>query len=150
KSICVPPYGKNLKNRFGDLCTEAITLHMRFPYSVVCGLFTMPEDANVDRTPQRKISTFQRASMLFGTISGRANYESPGERFEDITMMLFRPLRDDDIEPWVRLYAATSRPELREVGETEYFAGIRDVYNVRNPHAQVGLPDLETEADDAL
>ena len=29
KSICFEPYGKNLKNRFSDLCTEAVTLHMR-------------------------------------------------------------------------------------------------------------------------
>src|SRR5436190_1375156 len=44
------PYGNNLINRFGDLCTEAITLHMRFPNSVVCALFAMPEEANLDRT----------------------------------------------------------------------------------------------------
>ncbi|MCL4369956.1 MAG: hypothetical protein M1380_03480, partial [Chloroflexi bacterium] len=94
KSICFEPYGKNLKNRFGDLCTEAITLHMRFPYSVVCALFAMPEDANLDRTALRRISTFRRAAMLFGTISGRQDYSSAGERFEDVTMMLFRPVRE--------------------------------------------------------
>ena len=33
KGINFAPFGKNLKNRFADLCTEAITLHMRFPYS---------------------------------------------------------------------------------------------------------------------
>ena len=54
KTINVQPYGKNLKNRFGDLCTEAITLHMRFPYSVVGALFAMPEDANRDRTALSK------------------------------------------------------------------------------------------------
>ncbi len=79
KSICFEPYGKNLKNRFGDLCTEAITLHMRFPYSVVAALFAMPEGSNLDRTPQRRISTFQRAAMLLGTIAGRHDYSSMAE-----------------------------------------------------------------------
>jgi hypothetical protein len=46
KSICFSPYGKNLKNRFGDLLTEAITLHLRFPYSTVCMLFAMPLDSD--------------------------------------------------------------------------------------------------------
>src|SRR5439155_4168786 len=101
------PYGKNLINRFGDLCTEAITLHLRFPYSVVCALFAMPEEANLDRTALRKISTFQRAAMLFGAISGRADYTAPGEKFEDVTMMLFRPLGAGADVPQVRLFNAT-------------------------------------------
>lgn len=42
KSINFEPFGKNLKNRFADLCTEAITLHMRFPYSVLRGLVALP------------------------------------------------------------------------------------------------------------
>jgi len=48
KSINFAPFGKNLKNRFADLCTEAITLHMRFPYSVICALFVFPHGADED------------------------------------------------------------------------------------------------------
>lgn len=131
KSISVPPFGKNLKNRFGDLCTEAITLHMRFPYSVVGALFAMPEDADRDITPGRRISTFQRASILFGTISGRADYASAGERFEDVTMLLFGPMRETGEEPWVRLVSARTREERTEA---EYFLHLRDIYNQCNPH----------------
>jgi hypothetical protein len=65
KSINFAPFGKNLKNRFGDLCTEAITLHMRFPYSVVCMLFAMPMAADQDVTRGRLVSTFMRACKLF-------------------------------------------------------------------------------------
>src|SRR5439155_17728926 len=90
KSISVPPFGKNLKNRFADLCTEAITLHMRFPYSVICALFAFPSPADADVTPGRPISTFRRAMRLLATISGRANYADPGEKFESITLMLFQ------------------------------------------------------------
>ena len=74
KSINFAPFGKNLKNRFADLCTEAITLHMRFPYSVVCALFAFPSAADEDMTEGRLISTFHRAGNLFATISGREEY----------------------------------------------------------------------------
>jgi hypothetical protein len=144
-TICAEPYGKNLKNRFGDLCTEAITLHMRFPYSVVCALFVMPEEANLDVTRLRRISTFQRASMLLGTISDREDYSSAGEKFENVTMMLFRPLREDQTEPWVRLFDSRTRAELTE---QQYFQRLRDIYNVRNPHYQIGVEDLKAEGED--
>lgn len=147
KSICSRPYGKNLKNRFGDLCTEAINLHMRFPYSVVCGLFAMPEEANLDVSRNRPIATFQRARMLFGTITGRADYTSAGEKFEDFIMVLFNPLQPEPApRPWVRLYVAThSLLPPPEITEAEYFERLRDLYNTRNPHAQIGAERLSDE-----
>jgi hypothetical protein len=99
KTINFAPFGKNLKNRFGDLCTEAITLHMRFPYSVVCMLFAFPEGADQDLTAGRRLSTFQRASRLLATISGREEYTDPGEKFENVTLMLFRPVTETDKKP---------------------------------------------------
>lgn len=144
KTICFEPYGKNLKNRFGDLCTEAITLHMRFPYSVICALFAMPYGADLDTTALRRVSTFQRARMLLGTVSGRADYSSPGERFEDITMMLFSPVRNQASSPDVRLFAATPRSEsTEEIPADRYFVRLRDLYNIRNPHAQIGVEVLD-------
>jgi len=91
KSISFAPFGKNLKNRFGDLCTEAITLHMRFPYSVVCALFAFPAACDADIRQRRSLSTFRVATRLFATISGRREYTDPGEKFEDVTMMLYQP-----------------------------------------------------------
>lgn len=145
KTICIPPYGKNLKNRFGDLCTEAITLHMRFPYSVIGALFAMPEDADQDTTALRRMSTFRRASMLFGTISGREEHSSAADKFENVMMMLFGPVRGEQNEPWVRLYLAGSNMELTE---DEYFRRLRDIYNARNPHFQVGVEDLKAPGED--
>jgi hypothetical protein len=140
KSICSPPYGKNLKNRFGDLCTEAINLHMRFPYSVVGGLFAMPEGADLDRSRLRPLSTFQRARMLFGTITGRADYTSAGEKFEDFVMMLFNPVQPAPAPgPWVRLYAASLlAASPGEISEAAYLAHLQDLYNTRNPHRPIG------------
>jgi len=142
KTINAPPFGKNLRNRFADLCTEAITLHMRFPYGVVCALFAFPADADDDVTPGRSVSTFHRAMRLMATIGDREEYTDPGEKFENVTMMLFQPAGDDSRKPWVRLFNA--KGEAR-ISEADYFCLLREVYNRRNPHAPVG----EQEEDDA-
>ena len=134
KSISVPPFGKNLKNRFADLCTEAITLHMRFPYSVVCGLFAFPIMADQDVTPGRKISTFRRAMKLVATISGRDDYTGPGEKFESIAVMLFQPVTATAKTPQVNLFDALTE---KEVAETDYFRGLKDLFNRRNPHVAI-------------
>lgn len=139
KSISVPPFGKNLKNRFADLCTEAITLHMRFPYSVICALFAFPMSADQDVTRGRPISTFRRAMKLLATISGRQDYTGPGEKFEDVTMMLFQPLTADS-QPSVRLFNALTE---REIGEPEYFAHLREIFNLRNPHIAIEEGTIE-------
>jgi hypothetical protein len=119
---------------------------MRFPYAVVCALFAMPDEADADTTALRRISTFQRARMLLSTINGRAEYSSPGEKFEDVTMMLFNPLRGQQSEPRVRLFAATPGSGVpSEIPEHHYFRHRCDLYNARNPHAQIGVEKLEGE-----
>jgi hypothetical protein len=140
KEIVGETWSKNLKNRFGDLCTEAITLHMRFPYSVVCCLFAMPAAADDDAGgggKNRTESTFARATKLLATLSGRDDYTGPGEKFENVTMMLFQPATGGRKKPWVRLIDAATE---REVTEAAYLETLLALYNVRNPHAM-----LETE-----
>lgn len=135
KSINFPKFGKNLKNRFSDLCTEAITLHMRFPYSVVCALFAFPLSADSDSIHPGK-TTFKRAIKLFATISGREEYTSPGEKFENITMMLYEPVSAKQPSPKVvRLIDSESEQEMTE---EEYYQMVRTLYNARNPHAIIG------------
>lgn len=140
KTISFPPFGKNLKNRFGDLLTEAITLHLRFPYSVICMLFAFPLNADEDRTALRKVSTFERARKLFATVSGRRDYTDPGEKFEDVTLLLFEPYSKEKPTPDIRLINALTN-EL--YSEEEYFQRLRRVYNARNPHGLIGEEDLE-------
>jgi len=144
KSINVSPFGKNLKNRFADLCTEAITLHMRFPYSIVCALFAFPLAADEDVTPGRRMSTFRRAMKLLATISGRSNYTDPGEKFEGIALLLFQPLVTGGPPPSVRIFDALSE---REITEEEYFHAMRETFNRRNPHIAIeeGLDPLDDE-----
>lgn len=119
---------KNLKNRFGDLCTEAITLHMRFPYSVVCALFAFPVACD-------------EATRLFATISGRREYTDPGEKFENVTMMLFQPV-SADLLAGARLFDAQTG---EEVPEAMYFENLRSIYNRRNPHALIEILEIESE-----
>lgn len=140
KSINSPPFGKNLKNRFGDLLTEAITLHLRFPYSVVCMLFAFPIASSKDITKARKVSTFERARKLFATVSGREEYTDPGEKFENVTMMLFEPFSGKKRRLSLSLLDAQTGSALTE---KEYFLNLREIYNNRNPHALVGEEDLE-------
>jgi hypothetical protein len=118
---------------------------MRFPYSVICALFAMPEGADLDVTRGRRISTFRRARMLLDTISGRVDHASAPEKFEDITMMLFRPLREGGAEPWVKLYPVAP---AHEISEEQYFKRLRDIFNVRNPHVQVGVEELKAPGED--
>lgn len=142
KSICFAPFGKNLKNRFGDLLTEAITLHLRFPYSVICMLFAFPIASHQDVTKLRYISTFTRAMKLFATVSGRRDYTDPGEKFENVTMMLFEPLTAAAPDGNFQLYDARTE---KLITEEEYIETLRRIYNDRNPHAPIGERDLEDD-----
>ncbi|MEW6568462.1 MAG: hypothetical protein AB1449_09930 [Chloroflexota bacterium] len=142
KTINFAPFGKNLKNRFSDVLSEAITLHMRFPYSVVCALFAFPAAADADVTTGRSISTFRRATKLLGTVAGRDQYTDPGEKFEHIALLLYQPVVGDGEAPWVRITEAGSG---NEYAEQQYFRLLRDIYNRRNPHAPVGETDLRLD-----
>jgi hypothetical protein len=146
KTITAPPYGKNLKNRFYDLCPEGITLHLRFPYSVICALFCLPVAASEDTSAGRRVSTFERARKLLATISGRREYTDPGEKFEHIAMLLFQPVTADaSVKPWVKVIDALAN---RELTEADYFENLRQIYNRRNPHAAVGDDILDLDGDD--
>lgn len=140
-------FSKNVKNRFGDLTTESITLHLRFPFAVVACLYVMPERSRTEKGANMKISTFERAAKLYGTISGRTAYGDPAERFEDVTLMLYRPLTDPNKpeEVWVQLYRAGGT-EVK-LTEPEYFDFVRELYNQRNPHAMIGEAAEPDELD---
>lgn len=140
-------FSKNIKNRFGDLTTESITLHLRFPFAVVACLYAMPERSDADRRGQMRSSTFERAAKLYGTISGRTAYGDPAERFEDVTLMLFRPMTEADPNCWVKLFEAGAK---RQIPEADYFLRLRELYNQRNPHAMVGeFEDGELDYEEA-
>jgi len=93
KSICFPDaktknFQKNLTNRRGDLLAEATTLHQRFPYAVVGGLFLLDRRAAADGTG-RRASTFETAHEFFKTFDGRGTQTNAVERFEVLGIALF-------------------------------------------------------------
>ena len=147
KTISYAPFGKNLKNRFGDLCTEAITLHLRFPYSVVTSLFAFPVSASLDTDKKREVSTFHRAMRLMATIAGRRDYTDPGEKFESVALMLYVPAITGET-PSMRLFDAVTEAEI---SEREYFSRIREAFLKRNPHlelADIVFAELEGEEEE--
>lgn len=151
KVIAAEPYGKNLKNRFGDLCAEATSLHMRQPYSVLGAFFGMPLAAALDVTRTRKRSTFERSIDLLRSIAGRTSVDGSYERFELAVMMLFEP------KGWIkegpRLHEVRVNDSLgskkrsrfrlfdcstgREWTEDELLETVRRIFLERNPHLTI-------------
>jgi hypothetical protein len=100
KSISFPDrrtrnYQKNLTNRRGDLLAEATTLHQRFPYAVIGGLFLFDEGAARDGTDRRP-STFLTAHEYFRAFDRRGSQSNAVEKFEALGIILYRAVEPAD------------------------------------------------------
>lgn len=80
-------FQKNLINRRGDMLMEAVTLHRRFPYGVLCGLFFLDKDAAKDNTPRRR-STFLNAHARLQLFTNRDDPAGREEQFERFYLLL--------------------------------------------------------------
>lgn len=80
-------FQKNLTNRRGDMLFEAMTLHRRFPYSVLGGLMFLDKDAATDLTGQRR-STFENAHLRLKLFTGRDDPAGRDEQFERFFLLL--------------------------------------------------------------
>ena len=74
-------FQKNFTNRRGDMLFEAVTLHRRFPYSTLVGLFVFDEGASEDTTGQRN-STFENAHHGLRLFAGRSEPAGRDEQYE--------------------------------------------------------------------
>lgn len=74
-------FQKNLTNRRSDLLFEAVTLHRRFPYSVLIGVFCLDAGAKTDDTERRK-STFLNAHDRMRLFTGRDDPAAREEQYE--------------------------------------------------------------------
>jgi hypothetical protein len=99
-------YQKNLTNRRGDMLFEAVTLHRRFPYAVLGGLFLFDEGANDDGTASRQ-STFLNAHDRLRLFTGRDDPAGRDEQYE-------------------RLYVGLIRTDPKHLGIDLYLAGEPD------------------------
>jgi hypothetical protein len=74
-------FQKNLTNRRGDMLFEAVTLHRRYPYSVLFGFLWIDQEAKDDHTPRRK-STFLNAHHRMKMFTGRNDPAGRDEQYE--------------------------------------------------------------------
>lgn len=94
KSISFPDprtknYSKNLTNRRGDLLAEATTLHQRFPYAVLGGLFLFDLGASRDGTARRP-GTVTRAHEIFKAFNNRDSRSNAVEKYEHIGIVVYQ------------------------------------------------------------
>ena len=80
-------FQKNLTNRRGDMLFEAVTLHRRFPYAVLGGLFFLDKGAADDHTERRR-STFLNAHTRLRMFTGREDPGGRDEQYERLYLLL--------------------------------------------------------------
>ena len=80
-------FQKNLTNRRGDMLIEAVTLHRRFPYAVLGGLFFLDNEAANDQTNRRR-STFVNAHNRIRLFTGRDDPAGRDEQYEKMYLLL--------------------------------------------------------------
>jgi hypothetical protein len=120
-------YQKNLTNRRGDMLFEAVTLHRRFPYSVLGGFFFFDQGAADDTTETRR-STFLNAHRRFQLFTGRDDPAGRDEQFERLYIALHDP---DPLSPRVRIFLAGKPAE--EIALAAAFEDLIDLVALRNP-----------------
>ena len=120
-------FQKNLTNRRGDMLIEAVTLHRRFPYSVLGALFFLDKDAANDQTAQRR-STFENAHHRLQLFTGRDDPGGRDEQFEAFYLVL---LDTGASTGRIRAYAVGA-PNV-EVPMEEVLDGLVELVAIRNP-----------------
>ena len=80
-------FQKNLTNRRGDMLFEAVTLHRRFPYAVLGGIFFLDKAASEDCTARRR-STFSNAHTRLRLFTGREDPGGRDEQYERLYLVL--------------------------------------------------------------
>lgn len=93
-------YQKNLTNRRGEMLFESVTLHRRFPYSVLAGVLFLDEGAADDQT-ERRDSTFNNAHKRFALFTDR---DDPGGREEQYERFVIALLDANPFQPSIIPY----------------------------------------------
>lgn len=120
-------FQKNLTNRRGDMLFEAVTLHQRFPYAVLVGMFFFDEGAATDGTKGRK-STFLNAHQAFRLFTGRADPAGRDEQYELFYVVLHGP---GEGAPTAQFFAAGD--PVNAVPIDRIFDQIVELVGERNP-----------------
>lgn len=107
KDAATGNYQKNLTNRRDDLLFESVTLHRRFPYAVLLGLFCLDQGAAADEKKKgdklTRRSTFENAHQRLRLFSGRDDPADREEQFEFLAILL---VDNESDPPRVTAYGA--------------------------------------------
>jgi len=120
-------FQKNLPNRRSDMLMEAVTLHRRFPYAVLGGLFFLDKGAETDGTGKRR-STFENAHTRLQLFTGRNHPAGREDQFERLYLILL------DASPksvFLRPYAVGDA--VHELGMSEILDDLLKLVAQRNP-----------------
>jgi len=124
-------YQKNLTNRRADMLMEAVTLHRRFPYSVLSAFFFLDVGAETDNVREGQTgtrrSTFLNAHSRLRLFTGRNDPAGRDEQFERFYIMLVDATAEDTC---VRAYEV-GKPQVpvsidRVMGELLMLVGERN------------------------
>jgi hypothetical protein len=132
-------YQKNLTNRRGDLLFESITLHRRFPYAVLVGLFFFDAEAKQDGTTTRH-STFVNAHERLMLFKGRIDPAGRDEQYEHLYIGLL--LSDAD--------GSNVKCEFSRVGELDNPITLDDVLDESLKTLVTRNSDLYVLMDDKI
>jgi hypothetical protein len=120
-------FQKNLTNRRGDMLFEAVTLHRRFPYAVLGGMFFLDGGAENDQTPKRR-STFINAHARMRSFTGRTDPAGRDEQYERLYILLL-----DSTESNVKLRAYHVGESQKVVSLEELIGALVVLVAERNP-----------------
>jgi hypothetical protein len=120
-------FQKNLTNRRGDMLMEAVTLHRRFPYAVLAGMFFFDRGAETDGTGRRR-STVLNAHTRLRLFTGRDDPAGREEQFERFYILSV----DTEVSPPVVKAYAVGRPE-QEVHLGNLITELLELVVERNP-----------------
>lgn len=120
-------FQKNVVNRRGDMLMEAVTLHRRFPYAVLCGIFFLDAGANADATDRRK-NTFVNTHTRLRLFTDRPDPAGRDEQFERMYIALF----DTDNEDAPFEFYAVGKPDT-PVPAIDVITDLLDLVVQRNP-----------------
>ncbi len=107
-------YQKNFTNRRGDMLFEAVTLHRRFPYATLVGLFVFDEGARHDGT-MRRSPTIENAHRGLRLFTGRQDPAGRDEQFESFYLGLVSASPERSTIPFARVGQPDSELELDHV-----------------------------------
>lgn len=84
--------GRAIWNRFGDVRSFAVNIHLKFPFAIVGGVMPIPTyEWNDDGTKKSTVHLVERLIRRFELIGGRTSDGDPPHAIEATTVLLFDP-----------------------------------------------------------